>query len=103
MALFLMAYCSMNRTAASFIDFMPGICTWSSDREPTESGCDSASRWMAWPQGPRAASTSTLMGQGTVTEERLYQLIREGGKVAYQAFEIRFLDPGVRAYAFTFG
>jgi Thioredoxin like C-terminal domain len=42
-------------------------------------------------------------GQGTVTEERLYQLVREGAKVAYQAFEIRFLDPGVRAYAFTFG
>ena len=42
-------------------------------------------------------------GTGTVTEERLYQLIRQQGPVADRDFEIRFLDPGVRAYAFTFG
>jgi cytochrome c biogenesis protein CcdA/thiol-disulfide isomerase/thioredoxin len=42
-------------------------------------------------------------GQGTVTEERLYQLIRQSGTVTDHSFEIRFLDPGVRAYAFTFG
>jgi thiol-disulfide isomerase/thioredoxin len=42
-------------------------------------------------------------GQGTVTEERLYQLIRQSGTVSDHSFEIRFLDPGVRAYAFTFG
>jgi hypothetical protein len=42
-------------------------------------------------------------GNGTVTEERLYQLIRQKGPVADHVFEIRFLDPGVEAYAFTFG
>ena len=42
-------------------------------------------------------------GQGTVTAQRLYQLVRESGTVADHTFEIRFLDPGVQAYAFTFG
>jgi cytochrome c biogenesis protein CcdA/thiol-disulfide isomerase/thioredoxin len=42
-------------------------------------------------------------GQGVVTGQRLYQLIRQNGKVADHTFEIRFLDPGVQAYAFTFG
>jgi cytochrome c biogenesis protein CcdA/thiol-disulfide isomerase/thioredoxin len=42
-------------------------------------------------------------GEGTVTGQRLYQLIRQSGPVADKTFEIRFLDPGVEAYAFTFG
>jgi cytochrome c biogenesis protein CcdA/thiol-disulfide isomerase/thioredoxin len=42
-------------------------------------------------------------GQGTVTGQRLYQLIRQNGKIGDRTFEIRFLDPGVQAYAFTFG
>jgi cytochrome c biogenesis protein CcdA/thiol-disulfide isomerase/thioredoxin len=42
-------------------------------------------------------------GQGTVTSQRLYQLVRDHGTVADHTFEIRFLDPGVQAYAFTFG
>jgi thiol-disulfide isomerase/thioredoxin len=42
-------------------------------------------------------------GAGTVTEPRLYQLIRQPGPVADHTFEITFLDPGVAAYAFTFG
>jgi cytochrome c biogenesis protein CcdA/thiol-disulfide isomerase/thioredoxin len=42
-------------------------------------------------------------GQGVVTGQRLYQLIRQNGKIADHTFEIRFLDPGVQAYAFTFG
>lgn len=42
-------------------------------------------------------------GNGTVTGHRLYQLVRQNGAVENQTFEIRFLDPGVRAYAFTFG
>jgi hypothetical protein len=33
----------------------------------------------------------------------LYQLIRQQGKVEDRTFEIQFLDPGVQAYAFTFG
>ena len=42
-------------------------------------------------------------GEGTVTGQRLYQLVRQKGAVADHTFEIRFLDPGVQAYAFTFG
>jgi cytochrome c biogenesis protein CcdA/thiol-disulfide isomerase/thioredoxin len=42
-------------------------------------------------------------GQGTVTEQRLYQLVRQSGPIADHTFEIQFLDPGVQAFAFTFG
>jgi hypothetical protein len=42
-------------------------------------------------------------GNGTVTSTRLYQLVRQSSTVETHEFEIRFLDPGVRAYAFTFG
>jgi cytochrome c biogenesis protein CcdA/thiol-disulfide isomerase/thioredoxin len=42
-------------------------------------------------------------GEGTVTEQRLYQLIRQSGEVRDRLFEIEFLDPNVMAYAFTFG
>ncbi|SOE99660.1 Cytochrome c biogenesis protein CcdA [Burkholderia sp. OK233] len=42
-------------------------------------------------------------GTGTVTEQRLYQLVRQSGDVADHTFSIEFLDPGVQAYAFTFG
>jgi len=42
-------------------------------------------------------------GEGTVAGYRLYQLIRQKGKVEDRTFEIQFLDRGVQAYAFTFG
>jgi thiol-disulfide isomerase/thioredoxin len=42
------------------------------------------------------------LGEGTVDEPRMYQLVRQRG-AAERAFEITFLDPGVRAYVFTFG
>jgi thiol-disulfide isomerase/thioredoxin len=42
-------------------------------------------------------------GRGIVQEDRLYQLVRQSGVVKDRTFEIEFLDPGVRAYAFTFG
>jgi cytochrome c biogenesis protein CcdA/thiol-disulfide isomerase/thioredoxin len=42
-------------------------------------------------------------GQGVVDGQRLYQLIRQNGAITDRTFEIRFLDPGVEAYAFTFG
>ncbi len=42
-------------------------------------------------------------GNGTVSETRLYQLVRQAGEVRERLFEIRFLDPGAEAYAFTFG
>ena len=42
-------------------------------------------------------------GNGTLTEQRLYQLIRQPKPIADRQFEIEFLDPGVEAFAFTFG
>jgi thiol-disulfide isomerase/thioredoxin len=42
-------------------------------------------------------------GHGTVTEPRLYQLIRQRGDVTDRTFEIAFLEPGVEVYVFTFG
>ena len=42
-------------------------------------------------------------GRGTVTAQRLYQLVRQSGDVKTRRFSIQFLDPGVSAYAFTFG
>jgi thiol-disulfide isomerase/thioredoxin len=42
-------------------------------------------------------------GSGTVKDPRMYQLIRQARPVTDRAFEIEFLDPGARAYVFTFG
>jgi thiol-disulfide isomerase/thioredoxin len=42
-------------------------------------------------------------GFGIVIEDRLYQLVRQRGTVEDRTFEIEFLDPGVQAFAFTFG
>jgi thiol-disulfide isomerase/thioredoxin len=42
-------------------------------------------------------------GEGTVSEPRMYQLVRQRTAAGERDFEITFLDPGVRAYVFTFG
>jgi hypothetical protein len=42
-------------------------------------------------------------GTGTVTQQRMYQLIRQPKPITDRLFEIEFLDPGVAAFAFTFG
>jgi cytochrome c biogenesis protein CcdA/thiol-disulfide isomerase/thioredoxin len=42
-------------------------------------------------------------GNGTAKDYRLYQLIRQKGVVEDRTFQIEFLDPGVQAFAFTFG
>jgi hypothetical protein len=42
-------------------------------------------------------------GDGTITGQRLYQLIRQKDAIEDRTFEIEFLDPGAQAYAFTFG
>ncbi|WP_315387438.1 cytochrome c biogenesis protein DipZ [uncultured Stenotrophomonas sp.] len=53
--------------------------------------------------GAAAGGDSSADGSGVVKEHRLYQLIRQDGDVGERTFEIEFLDPGVHAYAFTFG
>ena len=42
-------------------------------------------------------------GNGTVVEQRLYQLIRQPAPISDRRFEIEFLDSGVEAFDFTFG
>jgi thiol-disulfide isomerase/thioredoxin len=42
-------------------------------------------------------------GNGTATEQRTYQLIRQPDPIGERTFEIEFLDAGIEAYCFTFG
>jgi hypothetical protein len=42
-------------------------------------------------------------GEGSVGEQRLYQLIRQSGSIGEHTFSIQFLDGSARAYSFTFG
>jgi cytochrome c biogenesis protein CcdA/thiol-disulfide isomerase/thioredoxin len=53
--------------------------------------------------GDDHGSDADAAGAGTVQGHRLYQLIRQKGAVEDRTFEIEFLDPGVQAFAFTFG
>ncbi|MGD0796882.1 MAG: thioredoxin family protein [Acidobacteriaceae bacterium] len=56
-------------------------------------------------EAPGAAHGFDVDGQGngTVEEQRLYQLIRQPGPIADRQFEIEFLDSGAQAFDFTFG
>jgi thiol-disulfide isomerase/thioredoxin len=56
-------------------------------------------------QPPGAAHGTDVddQGRGTVTEQRMYQLIRQPKPIVDRQFEIEFLDPGVETFAFTFG
>ena len=42
-------------------------------------------------------------GNGTLEDERLYQLIRQPASIGERRFEMEFLDAGAEAYCFTFG
>lgn len=42
-------------------------------------------------------------GHGTLTDQRLHQLIRQHGPIADRTLQITFLDPGAQAFSFTFG
>ncbi len=55
------------------------------------------------PPGDSHGTDIAAAGQGVVTGQRLYQLIRQSGTISDHTFEIRFLDAGAEAYAFTFG
>lgn len=55
------------------------------------------------PPGDAHGSDVDAQGYGMVTEQRLYQLIRQPKPIADRQFEIEFLGPGVAAFAFTFG
>ena len=53
--------------------------------------------------GPNHGVDVSADGTGSVTEERLYQLIRQSQQVEEHTVTITFLDGGVHAYSFTFG
>jgi Thioredoxin like C-terminal domain len=55
------------------------------------------------PPGPAHGADVDDQGSGTLTQPRLYQLLRQPGPITERTLEISFLDPGVQAYAFTFG
>src|SRR4051794_24539062 len=53
--------------------------------------------------GANAGMDVAANGLGAVSEQRLYQLVRQKGPVKDRIFTIEFLDPGVEAFSFTFG
>jgi thiol-disulfide isomerase/thioredoxin len=55
------------------------------------------------PPGVVHGSDVDDQGNGTVTEQRLYQLVRQQEPIADRQFEIEFLDSGVEVFDFTFG
>jgi thiol-disulfide isomerase/thioredoxin len=55
------------------------------------------------PPGAAHGVDADEQGNGSVSEQRLYQLIRQPKPIADRLFEIEFLDSGVEAFAFTFG
>jgi hypothetical protein len=55
------------------------------------------------PPGTAHGTDVDNQGSGTVSEQRLYQLVRQQKPIADRLFEIEFLDTGVEAYCFTFG
>ncbi|MBC7780487.1 MAG: thioredoxin family protein [Proteobacteria bacterium] len=55
------------------------------------------------PPGAAHGIDVDAQGHGTVTEPRMYQLIRQTKPFADRQFEIQFLDGGVETFAFTFG
>ena len=55
------------------------------------------------PPGSDHGMDTDADGNGTIDSQRLYQLVRQAHGTGERLFEITFLDPDVRAYAFTFG
>jgi thiol-disulfide isomerase/thioredoxin len=72
---------------------------------PAGPGTSARFRVLLDDQPPGAAHGADIddQGNGTLTQPRLHQLIRQPGPISDRTFEISFLDAGVRAYAFTFG
>ena len=55
------------------------------------------------PPGASHGEDADAQGVGVVNAQRLYQLIRQDGPVTDRQFEIEFSEPGVQAFAVTFG
>ncbi len=55
------------------------------------------------PPGPAHGVDVDAAGDGTVHEQRMYQLIRQTKPIVDREFDIEFLDPHAEAFVFTFG
>jgi hypothetical protein len=55
------------------------------------------------PPGPSQGVDIDEDGTGLLRDGRLYQLVREHDAVRERTLEITFLEPGAKAYVFTFG
>jgi len=55
------------------------------------------------PPGEAHGLDVDAQGRGTLTRQRLHQLIREPGSIRDRTFEVVFETPGAEAYCFTFG
>ena len=55
------------------------------------------------PLGPSHGIDVDDGGNGTVTGQRLYQLVRQPGPIGDRLFELEFLDAGAELFVFTFG
>jgi thiol-disulfide isomerase/thioredoxin len=64
-------------------------------------------RFRVFIDGQQAATSHgsdvDAQGNGTVSQPRMYQLIRQSSPIVDRQFEIQFLDAGVEAFSFTFG
>jgi hypothetical protein len=56
-------------------------------------------------QPPAAAHGGDVdeQGNGSLTQQRMYQLVRQRRPIRDRSFEIEFLDAGAEAFVFTFG
>jgi len=55
------------------------------------------------PPGSAHGTDADSRGNGTLTEPRMYQLIRQSGPISDRTFEIQFLEPDIAVFDFTFG
>jgi thiol-disulfide isomerase/thioredoxin len=55
------------------------------------------------PPGAAHGSDVDAQGNGTVTEQRMFQLMRQPKPILDRQFEIEFLDAGIEVFSFTFG
>jgi Thioredoxin like C-terminal domain len=94
---------STSQAAASSFAFTPATCIlcWDPAPDGKPIRCDVTIDGAT--PGDSHVVDVDAQGQGVVTGQRLYQVIRQDGTIADHTFEIRFLDPGVQAYSLTFG
>ncbi len=83
--------------------FMHATFTWFWDQLLMERLSASGSPSMGMHRVADHGIDTDADGYGTVTGDRLYQLVRQRGNIQDRTFRIEFLTPEVRAYSFTFG